>query len=778
MASRHESGVRPGWIGRLRERGVLRVAVSYAVIAWLALQIASVVLEPLGAPKWVMTALIIAAAAGFPIATALAWFLEIGEHGVHVDTAAEGVPRPTARGLRHYADAIVIGVLLVAVVILLVRQSDLGKPKPPDDPAIAVLPFENLSGDPEQEYFSDGLAEEMLDRLGRVPGLRVIARASSFGFKGKDVDAKAIAEKLGVTTLLEGSVRREGQRLKLNARLIDGATGQQTWSGSFDREVTDVFAVQAELASAIVNAIVPAARGQVGETAAPPTTSLNAYDLYLLARTQLALRLPESVRKSVELMEQAVRLDPSFARAHAHLASSLLFMRMMDADAAKEERDAWLRRAEVAIHHALALDPGLSEAYDAYGNLLRDTDRPGAEEQYKRAIELNSNNAAAWHDYAVFLTNVADRPEESARATERSLELDPRQPVTWANYLAKVASQGQARYEEQLARAVRTVGDMPGAIERFPVMIWAQDREGYRREFNALLPKYLPVPGALEQLTLPAAVIPGFPIEIMQAGLALKQRPLAGSAPHWATWYRAWQPVDPDRAARELPEQGRAPPGVDYQAVRLFLLADVAGRKGDWAQLDRIFDALRKRAGDEDSHVRSVMAFWLSVQGRYEDAARSLALAEPLEIQWMPPVLGGDTDWGLMETAELRILRGSGRSDEADRLAAGLLTRMRAQSRKAGNRCDYATRPSGPVRHASLAANEGLKEEAVAALRLAMRCGDLPFAFWPQLPWFRSLEGYGPYDDLLRERARRIEAIRAELLRLEAGAPGLASQQG
>ena len=243
----------------------MRVAASYAVIAWLALQIASVVFEPLGVPKWVFTALIIAAAAGFPLAIALAWFLEVGEHGVEVDTAAEGVPRPTARGWRHYADALVIGVLLIAVVVLLVRQSDIGKPKPPANPAIAVLPFENLGGDPAQEYFSDGLAEEMLGRLGRVPGLRVIARSSSFGFKGSNLDVRTIAERLGVTTVLEGSVQRDGKRLKLNARLIDGATGQQAWSGSFDREMTDIFAVQAELAGAIVNAIIPAARGEVDE---------------------------------------------------------------------------------------------------------------------------------------------------------------------------------------------------------------------------------------------------------------------------------------------------------------------------------------------------------------------------------------------------------------------------------------------------------------------------------------------------------------------------------
>jgi len=195
---------RAGFLSRLRERGVLRVAASYAVIAWLLLQIASVVLDPLGVPKWVMTALIIAAAVGLPIAIALAWFLEIGEHGVEVDRSEDGAPRPSARGLRHYADAIVIGVLLIAVVILVVRQSDLGKPKPPANPAIAVLPFENQSGDPQQEYFSDGLADEMLERLGRVPGLRVIARSSSFSFKGRSVDARTIAEKLGVRFYLHG----------------------------------------------------------------------------------------------------------------------------------------------------------------------------------------------------------------------------------------------------------------------------------------------------------------------------------------------------------------------------------------------------------------------------------------------------------------------------------------------------------------------------------------------------------------------------------------------
>ena len=189
--------------------------------------------------------------------------------------------RPSVHGKRRFADLAIIGVLLIAVAVLLVRQSDIGKPPPPANPAIAVLPFENLSGNPEQAYFSDGLAVEVLDRLGRVPGLRVIASSSSFSFKGKNQDPRTVAEQLGVTTVLQGSVRRDGRKLKVNAKLIDGTTGFQLWSGSFDREVTDIFAVQAELAAAVIDAIVPAARGDT-VAAPPPTTNLDAHDHYLL----------------------------------------------------------------------------------------------------------------------------------------------------------------------------------------------------------------------------------------------------------------------------------------------------------------------------------------------------------------------------------------------------------------------------------------------------------------------------------------------------------------
>jgi len=728
-----------GLLHRLRERGVLRVAASYAVIAWLLLQIADVTLEPLGAPQWAMTALIVAAAAGFPLALALAWFLEVGGDGVHVDHAPAGVARPQARGLRHYADAIVIGVLVIAVAVLLVRQSDLGKPKPPANPAIAVLPFENLSGDPEQEYFADGLAEETLDRLGRVPGLRVIARSSSFGFKGKDVDVQTIAEKLGVTTLLEGSVRRDGQRLRLSARLLDGATGQQVWSGSFDRQLTDVFAVQAELAGAIVNAIVPAARGSAAEDPTAPTTDLSAYDLYLASRGQLVLRNYDSIRKALELAEEAVRLDPGFARGQAQLANALIFAALVAAERETQEVAVLLRRAEPVVHRALSLDPELSEAHGAYANLLRSLRKPGAEEQYRRALELNPNNAASWHDYAVFLSNIPGRGDESGRATERALELDPRQPNTWANYLRRLGGDlRDSRTRAEFDRGLRMVGDMPGAIDRF---------------------------------TMPALAAPGFPVEIMQAAALKHRTPTEQNLPTWVNRYRAWIAVDPERARAALPASADYVrlDRVDMEAIRLFIEADIAGALGDWTTVDRALERLRGRNWHDPKRVHSVAAFWLAVQDRYEEAAVALAESGAAPEQVIPPAMGIDAVYGLFETAEVRILRATGREAEADRRAAEVLGQLRAIRKAVGDGClSEGQRYDGWMRHASLAANEGFKDEVVDALKGAQRCGELPPGFMPQLPWFRALDGYASYEALKREREARIARIRPEIERIEA----------
>jgi len=728
---------RVGWLAQLRERGVLRVAASYAVIAWLLLQIADVTFEPMGLPAWAMPSLIVAALLGFPVALLMAWFLELGDEGVSRDTGAADQPRPRVHGVRRYADVLVIGGLLAVVGVLLVKDSDLGRPAPPPDPAIAVLPFENLSGDPEQVYFSDGLAEEMLDRLGRVPGLKVIARSSSFGLRDKGLDAVSVAQRLGVTTVLEGSVRRDGRRLRLTARLVDGASGQQLWSERFDRELSDIFAMQAELAAAIVDALVIAARDTAALSPVPPTTNLDAYDLYLAARAQLAMRIPEAVLKSVELAREAVRLDPGFARGHAQLAHALIFQAIFFDEVEPENSAALLRQAESAVYAALSIDPDLSDAHGAYANLLRETGRPGAEEKYRRALELNPNNAATWHDYAVFLGREG-RDDEFLQATARALELDPRQPNTWANYLPYLGGPHDARFREAFDRALRAIGDMPAAVDR---------------------------------LTLPDFSILGFPVEVAEVAVVKARNPLPQNLPVWINLVRAWLAVDPVRAAGYVPAEAefRRPPTarpVDMEAIRLLIDADLAGMEEDWTRLERNLAAIDARPGVDPALAAGVRAFWLSVRGQNEEAAAWLARAGPIPESRVPPVMGGDTVYGLMDAARLRILRATGRQDEAEREAQARLAVMRADRASLGEGCGLPLF-DGWLAYAALAAEAGLRDESVGALAGALRCGDLHPGFNPALPWFRRMDGYPPYEALKKERLERIERIRAQLVRIE-----------
>jgi len=724
---------RTHWLAQLRERGVVRVAISYTAIAWLLLQAADVTFEPLGLPGWAMRALIVAAVLGFPLAVVLAWHFELGDHGLSRDSAPADAPRPRVHGIRRYADVLIIGVLLVAVAVLLVRQSDFGKPPLPERPSLAVLPFENLSGDEAQAYFSDGLAEEVLDRLGQVPGLMVVARSSSFSFRDQGLDVRTIAERLGVAVVLEGAVRRDGRRLRLSAKLIDGKTGYQLWSGSFDREMTDVFAVQEELARAVIDAIVPVARGDANAAvdAAPPTTSLTAYDLFLLGRAAQTLRGPAGVvhlKKSVDHFEQALKLDSGFARAQGALANSLVLL-MLYNEAGTPDPEG-LRRAESAVYKALSLNPDSSEAQVAYANLLRSTQRAGAEDAYRRAIELNPNNAEAWHGYAVYLAVQPGRREESDAATRRALELDPRSLVTWANYLGQVARVDRERLSEEMARVAVVFRDVPDALMGF----------------------------------VASAVMDGFPLEALRFSLAARASdgPVTVS-PDQARFSSAfpWRNVDEDRVVSEVEAALAANPALRKGPI-MFLLIDAYGMLGNEPRLRELFEELAASRGAENRDLNARMAFWYSVFGRYDEAARALALAEPIPEDPLSGGLGISINVFQAIPAKLRVLRATGREAEANELAQKYLAKwrdLRPQTRETGS-FDW-------VDLAALAASEGHRDDAVDALRHAMDESDLPYLFRPTLPWFRSLEGDPGYDTLVREREQRIERIRPEMLAME-----------
>jgi len=712
-----------GFLARARRRGVPRVAASYALIAWLLLQIADVTFEPLGIPKWVMTSLIVAAALGFPVAVALAWFYEIGDHGVQRDTAADDAVRPVVHGRRRFADLAIIGVLLVTVAVLVVRQSDIGKPSPPANPAIAVLAFENLSGDPAQEYFSDGLAVEVLDRLGRVPGLKVIASSSSFSYKGKNADAKTIASQLGVTTVLEGSVRRSGNKLKLNAKLIDGTTGMQLWSGSFDREVTDVFAVQAELAAAVIDAIVPTARGDTVPATAP-TMDLNAHDHYLLGMAAQRSRSDSRLAESVAHLEQAVALDPKYAQAYAALARSLILV-MGYRGYTAGDAGSLQGRAEQAVFRSLALDPNLSDAHGAYGNLLRMTERPGAEDEYKRALELNPNNAIATHDYAVLLGGQPGRKADSDALTDRALELDPRSAIVWSNRLARVlAKAGPKAFLAEFEKVLQIfAGDTDGLQT---LALTMGDGLGYPREAYQLSHAFEDA-GGDRTTALLTSLDP-----LIQVG----------------AYAESLSRIDAIRATNTVGALGFAP---------LEIIA--AGLAGDVKRLEQAM-AIPERDQIRPQFRHVVDAYWLASQERFDEAATTLAKAGDFEDKH-GGFMGASIDMGALP-AVVRTYEAAGRGDEAKALVARFKERLRKE------KGDDRTAAEQSVLLAEVAMAAGQRAEAVRHLQAAMKQAPIPPRVSPQLPWYRDLEGEPGYAELVAELDRRRAALRAEFVALDA----------
>jgi TolB-like protein len=705
-------------LAQLSERGVLRVAGSYAVIAWLLLQIADVTFDPLGIPKWGMTALIVAALLGFPVAIALAWFYELGDRGISRDTAPSGEPRPVVHGKRHYADFVIIGVLLVTVAVLLVRQSDIGKPKPPENPAIAVLPFVNIGGDPEQEYFSDGLAQEVMDRLARVPGLVVTARSSSFSFKGEQVDAKTVAGKLGVTTVLEGSVRRAGNRLKLSAQLVDGASGQPVWSGSFDRELNDVFAVQEELAAAIIDAIVPAARGETVAKVVAPTSDLSAYDLYLLGRAAQEARLGGRAKQAVEYLEHAVQLDPKFAKAHAALSRALVLFQTYGFDGGDTPPPDTLARAEAAAYRALALDPDSSDARAALGTVLRTKGSPAAEAEYRRALELNPNNVAALYDLTVLISGDISRTGEADELMERMLRIDPRSGALWRARLHSAAElrDGGATFRQEFEKAKALLADDPDAMR----LIASVEYEGTPSD------RYLAA------------------IELARGGAEMQALHEA-----FSVWLEAGDIDRADRMQREMVRLEPTDRGTLHRGVV------IAGVRRDHDLLLRRLDELRSVHDEGFSH--QIAAFWLEVMGRHEEAAAALAKAGPIPDGSYGPPGSAMLDGRQALPVVLRIYRATGRTQEADAMADKYFKFLQKQ-------------PSLDL--AVLAANEGRKSLAVDTLRVVVSTMHDLRMFEPSFPWFKSLEGESGYDEVLAMREQRMSRIRDELLRLEPQAAG------
>jgi eukaryotic-like serine/threonine-protein kinase len=354
------------------------------------------------------------------------------------DGATPTVPVASSRPVRNWMRvAAIAGALLAAVVIgyFVLEQQREGAPTAA---SAAVLPFNDLSPGKDQEYFSDGLTEELITSLSRIQGLRVAARTSSFQFKGRNADVREVGRKLDVGAVLEGSVRRAGDQLRVTAQLSSAKDGYQLWSDSYDRKMADVFRVQEEISRAIVSALrVKLGAEPDSQLAAQPTANLEAYDLYLKGRFAWNQRTGASLKEAVRYLEQAVARDSGFARAWAALADSYI---LVVPYAGLSPTEYW-PRAKAAAQRALQLDSTSAEAYTslAYGTMLYDWNWRVAEESFGKAIAANPNYATAHHWYADFLAG-RGRLKESSEQMARAHELDPLSRVisselAWTHFL-------------------------------------------------------------------------------------------------------------------------------------------------------------------------------------------------------------------------------------------------------------------------------------------------------------------------------------------------------
>ena len=319
-----------------------------------------------------------------------------------------------------------LALALIVVGYLLARKS---RPRPasPDSSSIAVLPFVNLSSDKENEYFSDGLTDDLIDALTKVQGLRVVARGSAFQFKGKNPDIRTVGRQLNVATVLEGSVQRSGGRLRITAQLSSVADGYHVWSETYDRRLADIFAVQDEISRAIVAALEVRVAGHPGGRLVQSSTQdLEAYNLYLQGRFHLNKWRPEGARKGIEYFAQAIAKDPGYAPAYTGMADCYTWLGVFGWSEARQA----MPQARQAANRALQLDETLAAAHVSLGYVkaLFDWDWPGAEREFKRALELSPGDADVHFAYSVTYLSPLGRLDEALTEIQRALALDPLSP--------------------------------------------------------------------------------------------------------------------------------------------------------------------------------------------------------------------------------------------------------------------------------------------------------------------------------------------------------------
>jgi len=413
-------------LAELKRRNVLRAAALYIGAAWALSQGLAQLLPVFDIPNWVVRWFVIAAIIGFPFAMLFSWFYEWTPHGIQRESEVApdaSVTRATGKKLDRW----IIAVLSLALVLLLADKLVLHKDAASAlDKSVAVLPLVNESGDPQQDYFSDGLSEELISAIAQVPAIKVIGRSSSFRFRGREQDDSAsIGVKLGVATLLEGTVRKQGEQVRIVASLIKAADGSALWSHTYDRELKDVFAVQSDIATSVAGALKSALLGKTIESAdKPPSGNLDAYNALLQGRFFAERRDRADYLKAVDYFEQAIKLDPNYMMAYARLAIAHQWFN--DWIANTEERKTTTPLARSNAEKAVALDAQSAVAVGALGinQAWSDFDFKAGEATLKRAVALDPSNAETLYQLADVTASLG-RIDEALAMMRKVLTMEP-----------------------------------------------------------------------------------------------------------------------------------------------------------------------------------------------------------------------------------------------------------------------------------------------------------------------------------------------------------------
>lgn len=455
----------------LMRRNVIRVAVAYAVAAWVMLQIADLVLDNIDAPDWIMQVFMLALALGFPVVVIFSWAFELTPEGlkrekdVHRD---ESVTRATA----HKLNRITIGLLVVVLTIVVAERFVPSAESPRTDTAevadksIAVLAFQDLSPGGDQEYFAEGISEELLNVLAQIPDLKVAGRTSSFAFKDQNRDLREIGEILEVAHILEGSVRTSGDRIRVTAQLVKADDGFHLFSKNYDRELTDIFEVQDDIAREIATAMRAAIFGD-DTVEKSTTTNVEAYEKYLQARQWLSTRDRDLMERASVMLDEALAIDPDYAPALAQKALALLLLSNSIGAYGDIPAEAALEMSRPLLDRALDDDPDLAEAHAVLGLWYSQrsvTGDPQAVASLRRALEINPNMTNAINWLASELGG-ADEYDETVRLYESVIERDPLFAPAFNNLMfAYIQSRKADRADALVRRVERITGESPNVL--------------------------------------------------------------------------------------------------------------------------------------------------------------------------------------------------------------------------------------------------------------------------------------------------------------------------